>query len=301
MTQVSRILVGMDFSQPARDAFEHALALSTRHKAELVAVHAVPPDHAFSWHARARLALKARLRQKAARARVEFTSRVQIGDPAEIILLHAQSLRPDVIVVGTHQRTGMDRLRQRSVAERVAAKATVPVLLVPERRRTATTRPFRHVAVAVDFSAASHRAVEQALALATAAGDRVTLIHVVPGFDSGVPPHLYRYGIGEHQDRAIREARRRLHMAIPLELRTPAVLHTRVLVGDTTTELNRVADSIGADLLVVGMPRRGALSRALFGTTAVRLLRSVRLPMLVVPETAGAATHEDRTTVQAAA
>ena len=96
--------------------------------------------------------------------------------------MHARSLRPDVIVAGTHQRRGIDRFAVGSVAERIAAKATVPVLLIPWRRHAGTIRPFSHVAVAVDFSTGSNRAVEQALALASDSGDRVTLLHVVPGF-----------------------------------------------------------------------------------------------------------------------
>lgn len=79
----------------------------------------------------------------------------------------------------------------------------------PQRRETGTIRPFRHVAVAVDFSTGSNRAVEQALA--SESGDRVTLLHVVPGFSSGVPPHLYRYGIAEYQDQLMQDAQRRLH------------------------------------------------------------------------------------------
>ena len=70
----------------------------------------------------------------------------------------------------------------------------------------------------------------------------------------------------------------------PSERQTPAAIHARVLMGDTTTEISRAVDSIGADLLVVGVPKRGVVSRALFGTTAARLLRVSRIPVLAVPE-----------------
>lgn len=286
MNRASRVLVGVDFSKAARDAFDYALALSGRYGAELVVVHAVPPDRPFSWHARARMLLMERLRQKATEARVEFTERVQSGATAEIILLHARSLRPDFIVMGTNQRTGIERFRLGSVAERVATKATVPVLLVPERRGTATTQPFRHVAVAVDFSTSSDRAIEQALALATGPSDRITLIHVVHGFSSAVRPYLHEYGVIPYQDERIREARRRLRRIAASVGRTPRhPIDTRVLPGDTATEINRVVDTIGADVLVVGVPKRGAVSRAVFRTTAARLLRTVRVPLMVVPDT----------------
>ena len=121
MKRFSRVLVAVDFSKPARGAFEYALALSKQHGAELIAIQAVPLNQAFGWQARERYALTARLHRKAELAKVEFKNRVQQGDPAKIILLHAGSLHPDVIVIGTHQRSGIDRLGTGSVAERVAA------------------------------------------------------------------------------------------------------------------------------------------------------------------------------------
>ena len=300
MKQFSRVLAAVDFSKPARGAFEYALALSTHHGAELVVVHAVPPNQPFSWRARARTALTERLRDRAAQANVELKERVQSGDPAEIILLQARSLRPDVIVVGTHQRSGIDRFRRGSIAERVAAKATVPVLSVPQRRHTGTIGRFSHVAVAVDFSAGSNHALEHAFALASDPADRVTLLHVVPGFSSGVPPHLYRYGLAERQDRLMRDARRRLQLAAAVKRLTAPAVHARVLLGDTTTEISRVVENIAADLLVVGMPERGVVSRALFGTTAARLLRVVRVPMLAVPDVQTVSADQERTSLRLA-
>ena len=160
---------------------------------------------------------------------------------------------------------------------------------------------FSHLAVAVDFSASANGAIKQALALASDPADRITLLHVVPGFSSGVPPHLYRYGIAEYQDELLRDARRRMQLAVPVKRSTPAAVHARVLVGDTTTEISRVVESIGADLLVVGVPKRGVVSRAVFGTTAARLLRLSRVPVLAVPEARSASAHQETASLQLAA
>lgn len=301
MKPFCRVLVAVDFSLPARGAFEYALALSKQHGAELVAVQAVPLNQAFGWHARERYALTAKLRRKADLAHVEFDDRIQQGDPAKIILLHARSLTPDIIVIGTHQRRGIDRFGMGSVAERVAAQSAAPVLVVPYRRRTAAIDPFNHVAVAVDFSPGSNRAIEQALSLLSDPSDRVTLLHVVPGFSSGVPPHLYRYGVAEYQDQLLRDARRRLQLAVPVERHTPAVIHARVLLGDASTEISRVVESIDADLLVVGVPKRGVVARALFGSTGARLLRASRVPLLAVPEAAPPSALRDSASLQLAA
>ena len=76
----------------------------------------------------------------ASKAKVEFSYRVQHGDPAEIVLLHASSVRPDVIVVGCHQRRGLERLRAGSVRASVVAKTSIPVLVVPARPRLSDRR-----------------------------------------------------------------------------------------------------------------------------------------------------------------
>ncbi len=301
MNRYSRVLAAVDASQPARAAFEFALALSKRDGAELVIVHAVPLDESFNWHAAERHTLMETLRRQATEAGVAFTGRVQHGDPADVVLLHARSLRPDVIVAGTHQRRALERLGAGSVAERIVASATVPVLLIPRSETADAIRPFRHIAVAVDFSASSDRAVEQALAMARRPGDRVTLLHVVPGFSSGVPPHLYRYGIAEYQHQLVTDARRRMQLAVPVNRHSPAAVHTRVLRGDTVTEIGRAVERIGADLLVVGASARGVVSRALFGTTAARLLRVTGVPMLAVPDDATTRLVEKRTTERLAA
>ena len=282
MNHRSRILVAVDFSKPASDAFDYALALSAHHGAELVALQAVPVDQPVSWHARARMTLSTRLRQKAQRAHVALTERVQRGDPAEIILLHARSLNPDAIVIGTHQRGGFDRLRHGSVAERVAAKATVPVLLVPQRYGRAV-RPFSHVAVAIDFGAGTERVLEHASLAAGRAGT-ITLIHVVPRSASAVPEHLYGYGIPESEEPVVRDAQQRLQaLAARMKRRSSGAIVTRVLLGDPSTEIKTVVDSSDVDVLVVGVSDRGPVSRALFGTTGSRLLRASRVPLLAVP------------------
>jgi nucleotide-binding universal stress UspA family protein len=58
------------------------------------------------------------------------------------------------------------------------------------------------------------------------------------------------------------------------------------------TEIGQAVPRIGADLLVVGHSSRGAVSRALFGTTGARLVRRLRVPMLVVPEAADARARQ---------
>jgi nucleotide-binding universal stress UspA family protein len=310
MNRVSRILVAVDFSKPARAAFEQAVALARTHSAVLTVVHAVPVEKTFGWRAKTRMALVARLRRRAQLSGVGIDVRVQHGDPAGVILLHARSRRPDLIVLGTHQRTGMDRLRTASVAERVSLGATQPVLIVPARRAGRAALTFDNVVVAVDFRAASKAALKQAHVLTKGTGRRLTLVHVTPGptsmgelsYTAGVPPHLYRFGAAEFQRLRTGNAWRRLNTDVRLHVSPDTQVRARVVTGGAAIGIARVATEIDADLIVLGVTRRSEISRRIFGSTAARVMRATERPILVVPELAPALTvsrHHDRERVAA--
>lgn len=296
MSQLSRILAAVDFSEPARAAFDQALALSRSHGSELTAVHAVPTHLGFGWQARARIRLIAEFRKMAASSGVRFKVSVQQGDPAGVILLHARSRRPDLIVLGTHQRTGLDRMRSGSIAERVALQATQPVLIVPGRRATHTARTFDKIVVATDFSATATRLLEQADALRSHGTSQVTLVHVVADASlPAVPRFLYRLGTVDGHHLLWRDAWRRLQDSVPGAATTGAAIHPRVVSGDPSREIVRIAGQVHADLIVVGVTRRGAISRRIFGSTAARIARIAAQPILAVPERSAGASlaHED--------
>lgn len=290
---LARILVGVDDSVPGRAAFAEALALSRAHKAALIAVHAVPARRPFSWRARERMALMKDLRAAAKSAGVRLTTSVQHGNPAGVILLHAISRRPDLIVIGTHQRAGMERLRNKSVAERVAVKAAQPVLVVPIRD-TNPPAEYSTIIAAVDFSPASDNAVEYAAGVAAGTGAALTLVHVVPGaLAASSPDALYPGGL-DYQHLLVRDAWRRLQETTPDIAVPDSTVHARVLTGDPATEVSRFAGANHANLIVVGLTRRGALSRAVFGATAARLMRLASQPVLIVPEDYRQTSRRDR-------
>jgi nucleotide-binding universal stress UspA family protein len=72
------------------------------------------------------------------------------GDPAEEILRYASRQPIDLIVVGTHGRTGVSRLIRGSVAERVVRGALCPVLVVPARRPSPVAVPASPIGVGGD-------------------------------------------------------------------------------------------------------------------------------------------------------
>ena len=297
MSKLRRVLAAVDFSEPARAAFDHALSLSRLHDAELIVVHAVPTDRQFNWHARERIALIAALRHAAQTAGVRFTVSVQHGDPAGVILLHATSRRADLIVLGSSTRSGFDRFRFGSVAETIARDAMQPVLVMPAAAGgiTDSTTPFKNILVAVDFGEGSSAAVERALSMANGES-RVTVVHVVRGvpFERSFryPYHLME---PEYQRSLARAAWRRISTLVPADAATSRRVHTRVVTGEPTTEISRVAAEVNADLILIGVTARGAIGRLIMGSTAARVIRTSGRPVLAIPQLTGKATrvHEE--------
>jgi nucleotide-binding universal stress UspA family protein len=140
-----RILHASDFSSASRPAFAKAVELAKGDRAELLITHvlATPvPIMADGYmpaatyrriEAAARRDAQRRLEALVARARragVQARGLLLEGIAADRIVRAARSRRADVIVVGTHGRSGLARLMLGSVASRVVAHARCPVLTV---------------------------------------------------------------------------------------------------------------------------------------------------------------------------
>jgi nucleotide-binding universal stress UspA family protein len=126
------ILHPTDFSDLSRHAFDVACAL-TRRGGRVIVLHVVESVRVASEGYDE--ALDERLRRflpDDPSIRVEF--QLCEGDPAEEILRMASTTRCDLIAVGTHGRTGLDRLLLGSVAEAVLRRATCPALIVKPAR-----------------------------------------------------------------------------------------------------------------------------------------------------------------------
>jgi universal stress protein A len=152
MSRIKRMLVPTDFSPTSDIAFSYALDLASREGSALHLVHVVDdamfaaayPDGFYTelpgvrtqviGEARARLAeLEARCRIAA----VPVTSEVVVGRPAPGIAEEAKARGTDLIVMGTHGRSGFAHLMLGSVAERVLRMAPCPVLTVRDTSRAA--------------------------------------------------------------------------------------------------------------------------------------------------------------------
>jgi nucleotide-binding universal stress UspA family protein len=141
MIPFQTILHPTDFSPAAEQAFPVACSLARDHNARLIVLHSVPPA-SFDFgelaphecpegYARRLWQDVRRLTHADPRLRdLDIESELVDGDPVRMILAKAEEFHCDLIVMGTHGRTGLSRLLVGSVAEAVMRKAPCPVLTV---------------------------------------------------------------------------------------------------------------------------------------------------------------------------
>ena len=140
-----KILVATDFSPASEPALKQAARLARSSKAELLIAHAYEPPSPLQidgyvapwiyneWEGtlrkEAELALSP-LVEEACEQGVSARFVVLKGAPFKAITDAAEAEHADLVVMGTHGRTGLSRLVLGSVAARVAASAPCPVLTV---------------------------------------------------------------------------------------------------------------------------------------------------------------------------
>jgi nucleotide-binding universal stress UspA family protein len=142
------ILHATDFSSASRPAFAKAIQLAKGTRSELLVLHVLnpmvpmigdrpidPPTYTQLQKASRTWALKqlARLTARARAAGARATAILMEGSEAGTITRAARSRRASMIVIGTHGRSGIERVLLGSVATRVVSLASCPVLTVRGR------------------------------------------------------------------------------------------------------------------------------------------------------------------------
>jgi nucleotide-binding universal stress UspA family protein len=206
---------------------------------------------------------------------------VQTGDPSRVIVEEAVARTVDLIVLGTHGRSGFDRLLSGSVAEKVLRRASCPVLTIPPHAPTvaAGSTLFTHILCAVDFSHAS----EQALGFAIELGGAVTVATVVEWLADEAPVAHPEFDVARYRAHLADDSGSRLRALVQAAAAPEGCQIDQVVaVGRAHREILRLAAEKGSDLIVMGAQGRGGVGLALFGSTTQQVVRGATCPVLVV-------------------
>lgn len=284
------ILVPVDGSDAATAAIERALSLAVSTDATLSllsVVNQVPVPMGEEIPANpTRAALdeqstKAleRAESKAIDAGLDFRTTVERGIPHEEIADHVDENNIDLVAMGTHGRTGLQRYLLGSVTERTLRTSDVPVLTTQKMDEAWS---IDDILVPTDGSEAASEAANHAFDVAM---DFDATVHVLSVVDTKTLAAAYGAGVGmpeviktiKEDSREDVEAVRDRALAMGLEC------ETAVLEGAPSEAITDHAEDIGADVVAIGTHGRSGLDRLLLGSITERTVRTSPAPVLTIP------------------
>jgi len=205
---------------------------------------------------------------------------VATGDPADEIVRFADREHMDVIVMGTHGRTGVRKAFFGSTAARVLKRATTPLLMVPAPHGVDRGRDLAglgSILVLIDFGSSAARAASAAAPLAEMVGARLVLVHVMPPVSA---PASWTSRAQAAMDCRTAEAHRRMCGAMaPLEKYGP--VESAIVQGNIAESVAELARTHDGGLIVMGLDGEPGGSRP--GSTAYAVLCSTPVPVLALP------------------
>jgi nucleotide-binding universal stress UspA family protein len=215
-----------------------------------------------------------------AREGVQVTHSLVRGAPAFEILKAADAFDADLVVVGSHGRTGLERFLLGSVAENVAKHTRHPVLVA----RT-PTQGLRRVVLAVDGSEHAARAADFIVDFPLPSDTAVTVCHVFRPYyatsDLQYAPELTQI-ISEMWKQQQQDAEQLVASIAGRVKRSGKEIHTVVRSGDPATELLDLLKEQEADMIVAGTRGKSAIETLLVGSVADRLLKYGGCSVLLV-------------------
>lgn len=280
----TRILIATDFSKPADQALKIAIQISQLFGSKLSLVHAAASPLVYGIDA---TPVPVEVVNADLDAEKKQMSQLVLSEPGlsqlqpNVVVAYADAVglinrvsredKTDLIIMGSHGASGLEKLALGSVAEAVLHQATCPVMIVgPNCKKDRD--PFRSVLFATDLKTTGLRGAQYAASLAERFHAKLTFLHVLnkKSASSGA-------GLGLIPDRIKHE----LEHLLPPDVERYCEAKIRVEYGKPAEVITSVSQSECASLVVVGL-RDHALAEYAPWSTLSQVIREVNCAVLGV-------------------
>lgn len=202
-------------------------------------------------------------------------------DPAQAILIRAQEICPDLVIMAPQPRSGWSELVEGSISDQILYSAPCPMLFIPQGSSPPSPHPFRRMLVPTDLE--QFAPLDMASSWAQVCRSHVSWLYVVDRV------HAHLLDLSREEGAELAFQRRLDEGAAELKgfLRRTGDLSSRshliVAAGDAADEILAYTHTDRADLVVMGHhPQPGLFTRLLKGSVAEDVVDESRCPVLVV-------------------
>ncbi len=286
LVSLARIMVATDFLPYSDRALDCALALARRFKSKVYLTHVITlaghgvmesevgaPSHEDLWN----------LAKESAK-KLEDSVRLS-GVPHEVVIEEGKfwptletlfrKHQIDLLVLGSHGRTGVPKVLIGSSAEEVFRQARIPVLTVGPAvpRQPLLAGEIKNILCATDFGPAAEREAAFAFALAQEHGAKLVLLHVTP-----LPSTVSERDTVLQKETNMRKLTELAPTAVDLVCKP----EYRLAAGEPVEQILQIGQDIKADLIVIGAKKRESLAGHIPHTKAYRVVCGAHCPVLTI-------------------
>ncbi len=295
MLLLRHILVAPDFSPISITALRHALGIAKRCHSRVTLFHVI--DGSFfgitapdGIAADTECALRdggeliAQLEREGIVQGLKLDFTAKVGPAGETALDAIDEKQADLLVLGTHGRSGLGKLMLGSVAEKAFREALCPVLTVGPKaaRSTSSGAEASHFLVPTDLSGASMNALQYGVSLAKATGGDLTLLHVLP-----------HKGRNIDSSKLVAEVKRQLDPFLNEHPGAAGRIKCRVEFGAPAQLIVEIAEQSHSDLIVMGLRAWSPEGQPLWRTAYDVVIQapcpvvSMKTPVLTATDSSG--------------
>jgi nucleotide-binding universal stress UspA family protein len=286
--KLRNILYLTDFSEPSEAALPNTITLARGYGAKVHALHILlPVPYSYATPGLATAAHEAE--EENAQAEMQKVESQLAGLEYESVVERGTSVWPgveqaieegniDLVVVGTHGRTGMDKLLLGSVAEEIFRRSRVPVLTIGPHSRSNvhSGARFRRVLFATDLTPESLAGAPYALSLAQENQARLLSLLVIR------KPERATTDENRFVELSVAEAMHRLYEIVPSDAKLEFPPEVAVDFGEPAERIVETAKQRAADLIVLGVRKTSQIGVAIHleRATAHKVVAHAPCPVL---------------------
>jgi nucleotide-binding universal stress UspA family protein len=286
---LKNILYLTDFSEPSEDAIPFSIAIAREYGAKLYALHVLTPvPLAYVTPEYAAVAIEGI--EEGAQAGMQRLDSQLAGVTHETILVRGDSVwssvqrmladrEIDLMILGTHGRTGAMKLLLGSVAEEIFRRASIPVLTIGPSVRTGTHNGgrFHRVLYPTDFTPEAQAAAPYAISMAEENQARLLLLHVMQDPEKKTA--------NQSEQDSVANVMHQLYEIVPQSAESWCRPEATLRFGPPADRILEAATELDADLIVLGVrdpgKRMGAATH-LERTTAHKVVAHAGCPVLTI-------------------